>query len=53
MIEEGLREAGLADIVLLTERHGLVARIAAAEPDVILLTAVAQSSSCGLALSWM
>jgi len=37
VIEEGLREAGLSDIVLLTERHGLVARIAAAEPDVILL----------------
>jgi len=37
VIEEGLREAGLSDIVLLTERHGLVARITAAEPDVILL----------------
>lgn len=37
MIEEGLRDAGLSDLILLTERHGLVARIAAAEPDVILL----------------
>ena len=37
VIEEGLREAGLADIVLLTERHGLVVRIAEAAPDVILL----------------
>jgi response regulator NasT len=37
VIEEGLREAGLTDLVLLTERHGLAARIAEAAPDVILL----------------
>jgi response regulator NasT len=37
VIEEGLREAGLDDVVLLTERQGLVARIAALAPDVVLL----------------
>jgi len=37
VIEEGLREAGLTDVLLLTERHGLIARIAEAAPDVILL----------------
>ncbi|RHW19054.1 ANTAR domain-containing protein [Sphingomonas gilva] len=37
VIEEGLREAGLDDIVVLIERRGLVARIAALAPDVVLL----------------
>ena len=37
MIEEGLREAGLSDIVVLLDRHGLVARIADLAPDVVLL----------------
>ncbi len=37
VIEEGLREAGLDDVILLVERQGLVARIAALEPDVVLL----------------
>ena len=37
MIEEGLREAGLSDVVILVERAGLVARIAALAPDVVLI----------------
>lgn len=37
IIEEGLREAGLDDIAVLTERTGLVARLEAAAPDVVLL----------------
>lgn len=37
VIEEGLREAGLTDIALLTERHGLVVRIEALKPDVVLV----------------
>lgn len=37
MIEEGLRDAGLIDIVVLLDRHGLVARIAELAPDVVLL----------------
>jgi len=37
VIEEGLREAGLSDIVVLLDRHGLVARIADLAPDVVLL----------------
>lgn len=37
MIEEGLREAGLADISILIERIGLVARLAALAPDVVLI----------------
>jgi response regulator NasT len=37
VIEEGLREAGLTDIRILTERNGMVAAIAAAEPDVVLM----------------
>lgn len=37
VIEEGLRDSGLTDILLLVERHGLAARIAAAAPDVILI----------------
>lgn len=37
IIEEGLREAGLTDITTLVERHGLVARLEALKPDVILI----------------
>jgi len=37
VIEEGLRDAGMADIAVLTDRMGLVARIAALEPDVVLM----------------
>lgn len=37
MIEEGLREAGLSDVAILVERNGLVARIAALSPDVVLI----------------
>ena len=37
MIEEGLREVGLTDITTLTERVGLVARLAEIAPDVVLL----------------
>lgn len=37
VIEEGLRDAGFADITVLTERKGLVARITTLEPDVVLL----------------
>jgi two-component system, response regulator / RNA-binding antiterminator len=37
VIEEGLREAGLANITIFGERGGLVARIEAFAPDVILI----------------
>ncbi len=37
VIEEGLREAGLNDVTLFTERNGLVSRIEALAPDVILI----------------
>jgi two-component system, response regulator / RNA-binding antiterminator len=37
VIEEGLRETGLNDITLFTERQGLVSRIEALAPDVILI----------------
>ena len=37
MIEEGLREAGLSDVAVLIERTGLIARIAALSPDVVLI----------------
>lgn len=37
VIEEGLREAGLSDIRIITERIGMVAAIAAGEPDVVLM----------------
>jgi len=37
IIEEGLREAGLDDIAVLTERTGLVARLESLAPDVVLL----------------
>jgi response regulator NasT len=37
VIEEGLRETGLTDVTLFTDRHGLVSRIEALAPDVILI----------------
>jgi response regulator NasT len=37
VIEEGLREAGLTDTAVLTERGGLVARLEALAPDVVLI----------------
>ena len=37
VIEEGLREAGFSDIQLLLERGGLVARLHALAPDVVLI----------------
>lgn len=37
IIEEGLRDAGLDDIAVLTDRHGLVAQLQALAPDVVLL----------------
>jgi len=37
VIEEGLREAGLDDIALLVERHGVVAELERLAPDVILI----------------
>jgi two-component system, response regulator / RNA-binding antiterminator len=37
VIEEGLREAGLVDIETLTDRAGLIARLADIAPDVVLL----------------
>jgi two-component system, response regulator / RNA-binding antiterminator len=37
VIEEGLRETGLSDITLFTQRHGLVGQIEALAPDVILI----------------
>lgn len=37
MIAEGLREAGLDDIHLCTERHGLVAVLDRLAPDVVLM----------------
>jgi two-component system, response regulator / RNA-binding antiterminator len=37
VIEEGLRETGLTDVTLFTERAGLVRRLEALAPDVILI----------------
>jgi two-component system, response regulator / RNA-binding antiterminator len=37
VIAEGLREAGLEDIAVLTERGSLIARLVALSPDVVLL----------------
>lgn len=37
VIEEGLRETGLTDVTLFTDRHALVSRIEALAPDVILI----------------
>lgn len=37
IIEEGLRDAGLSNIVLLSGREGLVQRLTALSPDVVLI----------------
>lgn len=37
VIDEGLREAGLTEIAIFSERHGIVGRIEAFAPDVILI----------------
>lgn len=37
VIEEGLRDAGLTDIAILVERVGIVARLEALAPDVVLI----------------
>ncbi len=37
VIEEGLRDAGLTDITILTERRGLAAALEALAPDVVLM----------------
>lgn len=37
VIEEGLREAGLTDITVFAERHGLAVRLEVLSPDVVLI----------------
>ena len=37
VIEEGLRDAGLPDVTVFTERHGIAARLEALSPDVVLI----------------
>lgn len=37
VIEEGLREAGLTDVVIFAERRGVAARLEAFAPDVVLI----------------
>lgn len=37
MIEEGLRDAGLTDISVFTERRGLAAKLESLSPDVVLI----------------
>jgi two-component system, response regulator / RNA-binding antiterminator len=37
VIEEGLRDAGLTDITLFTERRGIAAQLEALSPDVVLI----------------
>lgn len=37
MIEEGLREAGLTDLRVFLDRHGLAAQLEAFSPDVVLM----------------
>jgi two-component system, response regulator / RNA-binding antiterminator len=37
VIEEGLRDAGLNDITLFTDRRGIAARLEALAPDVVLI----------------
>ena len=37
VIEEGLREAGLADLRVFLDRHGLAAQLEAFSPDVVLM----------------
>jgi two-component system, response regulator / RNA-binding antiterminator len=37
VIEEGLAASGLTDVILLTDRHGLVAQLEKLMPDVVLI----------------
>jgi two-component system, response regulator / RNA-binding antiterminator len=37
VIEEGLRDAGLTDVIVFAERHGIAARLEAFSPDVVLI----------------
>lgn len=37
VIEEGLRDAGLTDITVFAERHGIAARLETLSPDVVLI----------------
>ncbi|MCH4152899.1 MAG: ANTAR domain-containing protein [Sphingobium sp.] len=37
VIEEGLREAGLTDLHIFLDRHGLAAKLEACSPDVVLM----------------
>ena len=37
IIEEGLRDAGLTDVTVLTERRGLAAALQRLAPDVVLM----------------
>ena len=37
MIEEGLHDAGLRDVTIFTDRHGIAARLEALSPDVVLI----------------
>ena len=37
IIEEGLRDGGLTDLTVFTERRGLAARLEALSPDVVLI----------------
>ncbi len=37
VIEEGLRDAGLSDVAMFTERRGVAARLEAFAPDVVLI----------------
>ncbi len=37
VIEEGLRDAGLADITVFADRNGIAARLEALSPDVVLI----------------
>ena len=38
VIEEGLREAGLNDLHIFLDRHGLAAKLEACSPDVVLMS---------------
>ena len=37
VIEEGLRDAGLSDVTIFVDRHGIAARLEALSPDVVLI----------------
>jgi two-component system, response regulator / RNA-binding antiterminator len=37
VIEEGLRDAGLTDVTMFADRHGIAARLEALSPDVVLI----------------